>query len=569
MKKCLIFALSTIMLLSCSKDKEPADKVLNPLEVNEITNLEILCQVWGLVKYHHPAFKKGSTLNADADLLELIPKIRKANTVTRNQILLDWITGLGAFQSSKASFDSKVNGKRIYAQTAKPDYIVDMSWIDNDLILGTKLSAELLKVRYAATSEGSKYIEILNDFCYFIEDGYASITDPSAEYRLLSLFRYWNIVEYFFPLKNFLPRHWNNVLTDNIPKFLEATGNLEYRKAVAFLVKETYDPQNFLNDMVPVFGNYIVPSSLFTVSVIENKLIVTTAYPYNNYNIKVGDEIVTIGGRSLSEIKTIIHEYFSVRSQDMLHSLVSFYATTTNNSRLSVSYLTNGELVSIDYPTIKYRDEPSHIAVFTRAIPVIYTLVEEGAIGYINGAYYIRAEAATMMNYLKDTKGIIIDLRGVQRENMNNLAYNYFTKSDIMCFDWGQSDPATPGILFRTNQSSLHYSNGVNYMTYPGKVVIIADETTREGEMSIMILQTIPGAITIGSQTCGAVVGSTPIVFPGNISCRMSSLHCRYYNGPEVQQNGVRIDIEVKPTIAGIKEGRDELYEKAVELILK
>jgi C-terminal processing protease CtpA/Prc len=42
-----------------------------------------------------------------------------------------------------------------------------------------------------------------------------------------------------------------------------------------------------------------------------------------------------------------------------------------------------------------------------------------------------------------------------------------------------------------------------------------------------------------------------------------------YPDGEETQRIGIVPDIEVKPTIQGIREGRDELMEKAIEIIKK
>jgi C-terminal processing protease CtpA/Prc len=40
-------------------------------------------------------------------------------------------------------------------------------------------------------------------------------------------------------------------------------------------------------------------------------------------------------------------------------------------------------------------------------------------------------------------------------------------------------------------------------------------------------------------------------------------------DGRETQRIGIVPDIEVKPTIKGVREGRDELLEKAIEIIEK
>ena len=40
-----------------------------------------------------------------------------------------------------------------------------------------------------------------------------------------------------------------------------------------------------------------------------------------------------------------------------------------------------------------------------------------------------------------------------------------------------------------------------------------------------------------------------------------------YPNGDETQRIGIVPDIEVKPTVKGIRAGKDELLEKAIEII--
>src|SRR5215813_3858156 len=50
---------------------------------------------------------------------------------------------------------------------------------------------------------------------------YTEMTYPTAPYRLLALFRFWNIINYFFPYKHLIDRPWEGVLTEYIPK-LEA-----------------------------------------------------------------------------------------------------------------------------------------------------------------------------------------------------------------------------------------------------------------------------------------------------------------------------------------------------------
>ena len=71
----------------------------------------------------------------------------------------------------------------------------------------------------------------------------------------------------------------------------------------------------------------------------------------------------------------------------------------------------------------------------------------------------------------------------------------------------------------------------------------------------------------IGSTTAGARGSVSIIRFPGGIVTWISGIGIYYPNGEETQRVGIVPDIEVKPTIKGIKNGKDELIEKAIELI--
>ncbi len=82
-----------------------------------------------------------------------------------------------------------------------------------------------------------------------------------------------------------------------------------------------------------------------------------------------------------------------------------------------------------------------------------------------------------------------------------------------------------------------------------------------------MARQTVPGAVTIGSQTAGADGNASRIPLPGGIMAGFSGIGVLYPDGGVTQREGIRVDIEVRPTIKGIRDGRDELLEHAVKLL--
>jgi C-terminal processing protease CtpA/Prc len=82
-----------------------------------------------------------------------------------------------------------------------------------------------------------------------------------------------------------------------------------------------------------------------------------------------------------------------------------------------------------------------------------------------------------------------------------------------------------------------------------------------------MAFQTAPDLTVIGSITAGADGNVSSIYLPGGILTLISGIGVFYPDGRETQRKGIKIDITVRPTIEGIKNGKDELLEKAIEII--
>ena len=47
------------------------------------------------------------------------------------------------------------------------------------------------------------------------EPAYAALELPDAGYQLLALYRFWNIIEYWFPYRDLIDEDWDGVLTSS------------------------------------------------------------------------------------------------------------------------------------------------------------------------------------------------------------------------------------------------------------------------------------------------------------------------------------------------------------------
>jgi C-terminal processing protease CtpA/Prc len=104
---------------------------------------------------------------------------------------------------------------------------------------------------------------------------------------------------------------------------------------------------------------------------------------------------------------------------------------------------------------------------------------------------------------------------------------------------------------------------------YSGKVVILVDEVSQsQAEYTAMAFRAAPGAVVVGSTTAGADGNISAIPLPGGLATNISGIGVFYPDKKPTQRVGIIPDIEAKPTIAGIRAGRDEVLEVGVRQIL-
>ena len=179
-----------------------------------------------------------------------------------------------------------------------------------------------------------------------------------------------------------------------------------------------------------------------------------------------------------------------------------------------------------------------------------------------------------MMRDLEDTDGLIIDLR----QGVNpNLGIDLVNLCQYFCEDYQtaaqlikptQSFPGSyvSDFIMSGSTDSERKISGKYYYSNP--VMILTDETVVSSEeYAIMLMRTGKNVIVMGGETLGADGNIAYLPLPGNLQITFSSLGIYGPNKEQVQRTGLTPDIEVHPTIEGIREGRDELMEAAVKYI--
>ena len=188
-------------------------------------------------------------------------------------------------------------------------------------------------------------------------------------------------------------------------------------------------------------------------------------------------------------------------------------------------------------------------------------------IGYIYPGTLSREEIPEMMEQLSKTKGIVIDLRCYPTDFLVYKLGQYLLPKRTDFAKFTIPDYNHPGnFIF----SDIFFNGSVNPDYYKGKVIILINEQTQSSaEYTTMALRNAPEATVIGSTTAGADGNVSKIVLPGGIRTMFSGIGVYYPDGRETQRVGIIPDVWKEPTIQGIKGGKDEVLQLALEICQK
>jgi peptidase S41-like protein len=537
------------------------------LSPRKIDDLVILGKVWGFLKYYHPAVASGK-YNWDNELLKILPQIIEAKDQSRrNKTLSSWIEKLGNFES----------GKTEQIDSSKVKLYPDLAWINDIPKLGKDLSEQLNRIKNAKRENKSYYVALtkrVRNPVFKNEDSLGNISYPDAKIQLLSLYRYWNNIQYFYPYKYLAEKNWNNILPEYVPKFVKAPDELQYKLAVLSLIAEVHDTHADIwskdTALMNYKGNNFIP---VIVTFIENKAVVTDYSdkdPEEKPGLKKGDVIISINSKTIDEI---IKEKLPLTPASNYPAQLRNIARDllrTNDTLLKITYQRKDSIYSAAvacsqtyYSRVKSLKMSEHKdTCFKYLFPGTN---QSSQIAYIYpGSIRKKYIPEVMPGFLK-AKGMVVDLRCYPSEFIVFDLGKYLMPDATNFVKFICGDLRTPGLF---TYAEILKVGEKNDQYYKGKIIIIVNEQTQsQAEYTAMAFRVAPNATVIGSTTAGADGNFSGFYLPGSIGTGISGIGVYYPDGRETQRVGIVPDIEVKPTIKGIREGRDELLEKAVELI--
>ena len=400
------------------------------------------------------------------------------------------------------------------------------------------------------------------------DNPYSEMEFPTVEYRLLALFRYWNVIDYFFPYKHLIGDSWTTVLPRYIPKFEANRDAVDYQLTVRELVSEMQDSHGGVrnaNAAAEKLGTFL-PAALF--GHVEGKSVVTKVLD-DKMPVKVGDEVLAIDDEPVEKRREFLSRYIATSTPQWLMKHVHLRLLMGAKDTVAKVRVRDpkGEIREVNLTRSVSMMEPKLQQAMERSTPVIQVL--PSGYGYVDLDRLQGAEVGKMFDTIKDTPAVIFDMRGYPNGTAWSIAPRLTQKKNVVAALFSrpllEATSLNSGDLDQINYSFSQKLPEPAGETYRGKVVMLINEDAiSQSEHTCLFFAAATDVTFIGTPTAGANGDVTLMVLPGNLQVSFTGHNVRHADGRQLQRVGIQPHIKVARTVRGIVEGRDEILEAAV-----
>jgi C-terminal processing protease CtpA/Prc len=543
---------------------------------SETDRLVSTARLWITVKYFSPALASRN-LDWDQALVAALPKIRSAQTPADYQAAIDsMMQKLEAPGSPSDSSASSATGLRIWLHHGLPPETGEPS---NHFYSAFLYKPAGLREEVSVPMGGFNVLVPLSEAVI----GPAVPSPPSAhiysepypatELRILAAFKIWGVFHYFFAYRDLMDEDWDALFPQYLPRLMAAKDALEYNLAIAEWVTHAADSLAMVDSetLTHYFGE--APPGL-RLRVVEKHIVITEVLDPEalKAGVKVGDVVKKVDGETLVDRFKREAQYVSASTPQRL-------AADVANRILNGPEGSNAALTLEDHAgnrkevTLKRRKDFAATLHTESSSEPVKTL--RGGVGYADLRGLKRPDVEAMFEKFRSAPAIIFDMRGLPVDDViTAIAPRLATEPDVpSAIVTGPivAAPDLPQGLIASPSSSYFFLQTIgnsDKWKYRGKTLMLVDERTiGAGEQAALSLEAANKTEFIGTPSAGANSVLTNFTIPGGITISFSGEDIRHANGGKLQRMGLQPNVSVASTLVGIRTGRDEVLEKALDYL--
>ncbi|MCS4200953.1 S41 family peptidase [Salinibacter ruber] len=374
----------------------------------------------------------------------------------------------------------------------------------------------------------------------------------------------WNVFQHFYPYFEAVDVDWDAVLTRTFRRALaDDTSTTEFVQTLRRMVAQLEDghgrvhhSQESSSSGLPVrFGR------------IGDEIVVVDTAGHLDRTLcpDIGDVVVSIGGRPPEQ-----------RLQERKLYISGSPQWTEGRALQKLGRGDPGSPVSLTVRRVN-AENTCKVTRSDRRIPWRQLRVDDrpNTVDTLRaGVRYVdltRAEWPTLRQHLgelADADRVVFDLRGYPTGGARKLLPH-------LSGDTLQSARfQVPQLIYPDQKNLVGYDASGRWTLPPEEPQITGDVAFLTGPGAISYAESIMGIVghydlgtIVGQPTAGTNGNINPFELPGGYKVWWTGMRVRKHDGSQHHLVGIRPDIEAERTIEGVRNGRDEVLEKALEVL--
>ena len=398
---------------------------------------------------------------------------------------------------------------------------------------------------------------------------YKEMVNPNLAWRQFAVIRLWAVVDAFFPYKDLMEKPWSEALPEFLAQMELVNDGEGYARALARMSALLQD------NHVRILGHPILDQLRgeaglpFSLRMVERSVLIDEIVDVPGaQDLKPWDEVLEVDGESVGEFFRRLTPFVAAanpwtmdrnlvlrlgRGRD--RTVAKLKVRGANGEVRDVS-ITRSNKFPIAYPKTLHKGE-------------IIQVLSNG-IGYVDLGRLMPSQVEDLFTKIKDTKALIMDMRGYPNGtawpispylNSRKATYGASFYPTTLCGAAGEAEIGTVNFM-----QNLPINHGEPI--YQGKVVMLINEMTQsQAEHSGLFYEAACDATFIGSPTAGSNGDVTDLMLPGGIRVTFTGQGVKHADGRQLQRVGLQPKVFVRPTVMGVREGKDEVMDRAIRYI--
>ncbi|MCP5051558.1 MAG: peptidase S41 [bacterium] len=392
-----------------------------------------------------------------------------------------------------------------------------------------------------------------------IKTGVPETLSADNEYvRFGSLVVCWNVMQHFYPYFDVSKTDWEAELTKALSAALSDKTPKDFQKTLQKLIASLKDGHGGVYMPKQPSPKYYPPISLGWV---RERLVVTAVHDDSIASVRAGDVVVAIDGTPAKDAMEREKQYISAATRGWLHyRLMRALIGGPKDSPMKLNLLRDGKALQTNLQRgLTGKDYYGKIKRKIKSKKL------EDGIYYLNLDQIPMEEITKLMPQLQKARAIICDLRGYPKGN-HRLISHLLTKPDT-----SDAWMRIPRVIYPDYKKVTYRNSGWNMQPVKphltAKMVFITHGRAISYAESFMgLIDHYNLAVIVGQPTAGTNGNVNPFTLPGGYTVQWTGMRVVRHDGSQHHGIGIIPDVPVERTIKGIKAGRDEFLEKAIEV---